>query len=103
MNQIHKLISNSANQLIDGGFGEILPSPNGGLGDDEVSNVVSAFFALAALIALIMIIIGGYWYVLSGADPQKTKKAKDTILYAVIGLVISVSAWAIISFVFERT
>lgn len=103
MDNIKKLISYTADQLIDAGFGDVLPSPNGGLSDNEVGTVVNAFFAIAALIALIMIIIGGYWYVLSGADPQKTKKAKDTILYAVIGLVLSVSAWAIISFILERT
>lgn len=68
--------------------------------DGAIESVLSFVFVLAGIISVIMIIIGGYWYVLSAGDPQKVKKGKDTILYSVIGLVISVSAWSIIGFVF---
>ncbi len=71
--------------------------------DGSIEAAVGFFFILAGIIAVIMIILGGYWYVLSGGDPQKTKKAKDTILYAVIGLVISISAWIIVGFVLAST
>lgn len=73
--------------------------PQQGLDNDQVQSAVGFFFIIAGIIAVIMIIIGGYWYVLSGGDPQRTKKAKDTILYAVVGLMISVSAWIIIEFI----
>lgn len=71
--------------------------------DGVLNTVVTFFLILAGIISVIMIIIGGYWYVLSAGDPQKVKKAKDTILYAVVGLVISISAWSIIRFVIART
>jgi hypothetical protein len=71
--------------------------------DGQIEAVVSFFFIIAGIISVIMIIIGGYWYVLSGGDPQKVKKAKDTILYAAVGLVISLMAWTIINFVLART
>jgi hypothetical protein len=62
--------------------------PDQSLGDDQVTSAVSFFFIIAGIISIIMVIIGGYWYTLSAGDPQKVKKAKDTILYAIIGLVI---------------
>lgn len=70
--------------------------------DGALADAVTFVLILAGLISVIMIIIGGYWYVLSAGDPQKVKKAKDTILYSVIGLVISISAWGIIRFVIDR-
>lgn len=52
--------------------------------------------------AVIMIIIGGFRYVLSGGDSNATKSAKDMILYAVIGLVIALVAQALVLFVLRR-
>jgi hypothetical protein len=46
-----------------------------------------------------MIIVGGLRYVTSGGDASSTKAARDTILYAVVGLVIAVMAFAIVNFV----
>lgn len=71
--------------------------------DGTIEAAVSFFFVIAGIISVIMIIIGGYWYILSAGEPQKIKKAKDTILYAAIGLVISMMAWSIINFVIDRT
>jgi uncharacterized membrane protein YjfL (UPF0719 family) len=46
-----------------------------------------------------MIIIGGFMYVLSAGDQAKVTKAKDTVLYAVIGLVVTLLAFSIVKFV----
>ena len=46
-----------------------------------------------------MIIYGGVLYTTSAGDPGKVKKAKDTILYGIIGLVIAVLAFAIVNFI----
>jgi hypothetical protein len=54
---------------------------------------------LIGAISIVMIIVGGLRYVLSAGDSKNTAAAKDTILYAVIGLVIALSAGAIIKFV----
>ena len=48
-----------------------------------------------------MIVIGGINYALSQGDPGKVKKAKDTILYGVIGLVVALLAFAIVTFVLQ--
>jgi hypothetical protein len=49
-----------------------------------------------------MIIIGGFRYVVSGGDSAGVEGAKNTILYAVIGLVVALLAQAIVVFVISR-
>jgi hypothetical protein len=46
-----------------------------------------------------VVMAGGLQYVLSTGDPKRTQRAKETILYAIIGIVISLSAYAIVSFI----
>lgn len=64
-----------------------------------IRSVVSVMLVILGAIAVIMIIIGGILYTLSAGDPGKTKKAKDTILYSVIGLVVALLAYGIVEFV----
>lgn len=51
---------------------------------------------LVGIASILMIMLGGFTYITSTGDAQKTKAAKDTILYAIIGLVISAAAGVII-------
>jgi hypothetical protein len=69
--------------------------------DVRIEGVMAVVFWAVAILAVIMIIYGGMQYVLSQGDAQKTKKAKDTIMYAVIGLVVALAARVIIYFVFS--
>lgn len=55
-------------------------------------------FAVGA-ISVIMVVIGGLRYVISGGNSTNITTAKNTILYAVIGLIISMLAYALINFV----
>ena len=57
------------------------------------------YFVLGAL-AVIIIILAGYQYLTANGEPAKAQKAMQTILYAVIGLVVVVCAFAITNFVF---
>jgi multisubunit Na+/H+ antiporter MnhB subunit len=50
-------------------------------------------------VAVVVIILGGVQYTTSSGDPAKVKKAKDTILYGIIGLVVALLAYAIVNFV----
>ncbi len=50
-------------------------------------------------LSVIMLIWGGLRYILSGGDSKKVTDAKNTILYAIIGLIIAVLAYAIVNFV----
>jgi hypothetical protein len=61
-----------------------------------VSNVM--LFVVGA-ISVIMVVIGGLRYVISGGNSGNVTAAKNTILYAIVGLIISIMAYAIINFV----
>ena len=51
------------------------------------------------IISVIMLIIGGIRYVISGGDSKKVTDAKNTIMYAIIGLIIAILSYAIVNFV----
>ncbi|MBQ9484863.1 hypothetical protein IJU85_02050 [Candidatus Saccharibacteria bacterium] len=67
--------------------------------DVSVSNILNAIIGVLGLVAVVVIIIGGVSYMTSAGDAGKVKKAKDTILYGVIGLIIVALAFAIVNFV----
>ncbi|TAL14693.1 hypothetical protein EPN95_02205 [Patescibacteria group bacterium] len=72
----------SANQVLDAGL-----------------NII---YFIAGLVAVVMIIISGYTLVTNGGEPEAVKKARNTILYAVIGLVIVFTAFAVTWFFIGR-
>ena len=65
-----------------------------------IQNVINLLLMIAGIIAVIMIIIGGIRYATSAGDSNTTKSAMNTILYSVIGLVISIFAYAIVQYVY---
>jgi len=62
---------------------------------DLVSSLVAAAIIIASLASLIFLVWGGVSWVISGDDKAKVEQAQKTITNAVIGLVITVSAFAI--------
>lgn len=66
-----------------------------------LSRVVNLALIGAGIVAVIAIIVAGFEYVISAGDSAKISRAKDAILYAVIGLVIAVSAEIILKFVIK--
>ena len=66
---------------------------------ENIQNIINAVIGVLGIVCVIVIIIGGINYMTSSGDSGKVKKAKDTILYGVIGLVICVLAFAIVNFV----
>jgi len=67
--------------------------------EENIKSVVNVLLFLLGAIAVIMIIIGGIRYATSNGDASGIKGAKDTILYAVIGLVVAILAYAIVNFI----
>lgn len=65
----------------------------------SITNILNAVIGVLGIVAVVVIIIGGVTYMTSSGDAGKVKKAKDTILYGVIGLVIVALAFAIVNFV----
>jgi len=66
-----------------------------------IKTIVEVLLTAVGAISIIMIVIGGILFALSSGDAQKAAKARSTILYAVVGLIVSVFASAIVNFVFD--
>lgn len=69
---------------------------------DTVQTITNVLLFVLGAIAVIMIIVGGIRYVISDGDSTRIKSAKDTILYSVIGLIVALMAYAIVSFVITQ-
>jgi hypothetical protein len=61
--------------------------------------IVNIFLFVIGAIAVIMLIYGGIRYTISGGEAKSVTAAKDTILYAVVGIVVAILAYAIVNFV----
>jgi len=77
-------------------------STGNGLGD-LVKKIINILSVVVGVVAVIMIIIGGFRYITSGGKQDSVTGAKNTILYAVIGLIIVALAQIIVRFVLTRT
>jgi len=67
-----------------------------------LGNVADVLIFLIGAVSVIMIIVGGLRYVLSNGDSKNAAAAKDTILYAVVGVVVAIAAYAIVKFVLDN-
>ena len=65
-------------------------------------SIASALIFLVGAVSVIMVIVGGLRYVISMGNSKQVEQAKNTILYAVIGVVVAVSSYAVVSFVTGR-
>ncbi len=63
------------------------------------SNVLTFAISLLAIVLFVMLIIGGFKFITSGGDPQKTASARGTITWAIAGLVLATLAFLIISLI----
>ena len=70
--------------------------------NDTIALALNLFSAVVGIIAVVMIIVGGIKYITSGGDSGNVTSAKNTILYAVIGLVVVALAQIIVKFVLNR-
>ena len=62
--------------------------------------MVNIFLYFVGAVAVIVVIWGGFQYITSSGDSQKATTAKNTIMYAVIGIVVVVMSYAIVNWVF---
>jgi len=64
-----------------------------------ITNVTSFLLYIVGAVSVIMVIVGGLRYAISGGNSSAVTAAKNTILYALVGLVVAVLAYAIVEFV----
>ncbi len=77
-------------------------SDSGGSLDDAIKLAINILSLVAGIAAVIMIIVGGLKYITSNGDAGNAASAKNTILYAIIGLVVVALAQIIVRFVLDK-
>lgn len=70
--------------------------------DGTISKVLKIVFGVAGGISVLIISIGAFQYVISQGEPNSISKAKNTIIYALLGLIVCILAYAIVWFVAEK-
>jgi hypothetical protein len=98
---IHRLIyfTQTAQAIVDP---TKLDIPQKGLTSVTVDNVLKIVFGTLGAIALIIIIIAGIKFITSQGNPEALAKARNTIIYAAVGLAVAIGAFSIVTFVIGR-
>jgi hypothetical protein len=99
----------SSAQLVDTGSAindnANLVRSSGGLGNASVGSIVAtliqAILGLLAIIFLVLMVFSGFQWMTASGNETKIKKAQDTIIAAVIGLVVVLAAYAITYYIFK--
>ena len=64
-----------------------------------IKNVTNIMFFIIGAVSVIMLIYGGIRYTTSGGNANSVTAAKNTVIYSIVGLVISIFAYAIVNFI----
>jgi hypothetical protein len=70
--------------------------------DTTIATVINILSTVVSVIAIIMIIIGGVKYITSSGDSSNVASAKNTIIYAIVGLIVVAFAQIIVKFVLKK-
>ena len=101
-----KFVAFLAGQFSDGNGGQsangldltTLPNPQGVASGTIVPTLLTVVFTIAGALSFLFLVIGGFGYVSSQGDPQRIAKAKSTVTYALVGIIVAVSAESIVGF-----
>jgi cytochrome bd-type quinol oxidase subunit 2 len=97
----------SAKEAIQCGAGEASnnkedPAKANQRANTTITNLLNLLSAIIGVVAVIVLIIGGFRYIVSGGDENGAKSARNTIVYALVGLVIVALAQIIVKFVLNN-
>lgn len=84
----------------DGNSGPGCDSTTGA--ESYIGDIINTVLFIAGVLAVIMLIYGGISYTISAGDSGKITKAKNIIMYSVVGLVVAILAYAIVNFIVGR-
>lgn len=76
-----------------------LPNPTDTTSGARLIAVINIALVIIGSVSVLIIVLAGIRYTISRGDPQAINKSKNTIIYAVLGLVIAMSAGGIVNFV----
>jgi hypothetical protein len=78
-----------------------LPNSTANVGQ-IITNAIQFLMGIIGLASVAFIIFGGFKITTSAGDPAKYKSGRETLTYAIIGLVVAIAAYAIVSFISSR-
>lgn len=67
---------------------------------EMIRTIVNVLLYVLGAVSIVVIIMAGVFYTLSAGDQNQVTKAKNTLLYAVVGLVVALLAYAIVNFIY---
>lgn len=76
----------------------IIDNPLPATSTNLFTNALTVVFGVLGGISVLVVVYAGMKYVTSGGDPAKTKEAREQIIYAAVGIVVALSAGAIVAF-----
>ena len=79
------------------GVGQVSTDP-----ESLVKKFVNIFLFAVGALSVIMLIWGGIRYTTSAGDSNKVQAAKNTVLYAIVGLVVAILVYAIVNMVIDK-
>lgn len=92
-----------AEGIVPEGKDKIIPDPIPGKNlQDIINSVFNVAYGLAGVVAIIYLIVGGYYYITSSGNPDASEAAKGTIVNSIIGLIIILTSYLIIRFALDQ-
>ena len=67
-----------------------------------VGRVVSALLGVIGVVSLVVFVVGAYYYLTAGGNPEKIKQGTTTLVWAIIGIIIAFGSYAILEFILSR-
>lgn len=83
-------------------FSQLIKSDPFPRGNDSFEPILNVIFMITGALALLMLVIGGLRYTISGGAPDKVSESKRMIVYSLVGLVIVALAASIVNYVLVR-
>lgn len=81
---------------------QVGPLPDVSATPNRLQAILTILFTVIGALSLLMFTIGGFRYIYSQGDPEGTAKAKGTLIYATIGVLVSISAISVVTFIIGK-
>lgn len=99
---IVQLLRHVADSCLVSDSGYCTNLPQGGASSGNLQHIIQIVLAIMAAVAILIIVIAGLKFVTAQGDPQGAAQARQTIIYALVGLVIAILAEVIVTFVLGK-
>ena len=96
------VLAKDACDLMVSGRSAICEKPAENSAKNTVINIINTILGLVGSLSIVMIVYAGIQYVISAGDSGKVAKAKNIIIYAIVGLLIAVFSYTIVNFVVKN-